>query len=357
MAVLTQRDLERVESFLRRLYTFRRIRGLTDFVLTGLAGLIGSRQTSWNYVAPRMGRAEVMAFPEEPDHMRHQAALERNIDQHPLMGHFLTTGDPNAFKISDFLSRRKFHNTELYDELYRPLRYEDQFAMNLLPPAEETITLVVARESRTFTERHRAMLNLLRPHIAQAYRNVRDYSRLARCIERNRTWAACSYVALDANHRITDCPTRAERWMEVYFPELPRAPGLLPQSLADWVARAASELSALDLGRPPRCLTRRAADRRLIVRLVGGEGSQSSTLLLEERTDVAADGRPAPLGLTPRETEVLLQVEQGKPNNEIAAALGMRPRTVRKHLEHIFDKLGVHNRTSAVAQLHRALRG
>jgi DNA-binding NarL/FixJ family response regulator len=48
-----------------------------------------------------------------------------------------------------------------------------------------------------------------------------------------------------------------------------------------------------------------------------------------------------------------LAVEKGQHNNEIASELGVRPRTVKKHLEHIFDKLGVDNRTAAVARLHR----
>lgn len=39
----------------------------------------------------------------------------------------------------------------------------------------------------------------------------------------------------------------------------------------------------------------------------------------------------------------------------IAAVLGLRPRTVQKHLEHIFDKLGVDNRTAAVAVLRRVV--
>jgi DNA-binding NarL/FixJ family response regulator len=59
---------------------------------------------------------------------------------------------------------------------------------------------------------------------------------------------------------------------------------------------------------------------------------------------------PAPLqslGLTPREAEVLFWVAQGKTNPEIAVILDCRPRTVKKHLEHIFPKLGVETRTSA----------
>ncbi len=51
--------------------------------------------------------------------------------------------------------------------------------------------------------------------------------------------------------------------------------------------------------------------------------------------------------LTKREAEVLAWVAQGKTNWEVAKILGASPRTVQKHLEHIFQKLGVETRTAA----------
>lgn len=53
--------------------------------------------------------------------------------------------------------------------------------------------------------------------------------------------------------------------------------------------------------------------------------------------------------LTPRELEVLAWVARGKTNRDIADILGMSPRTVNKHLEHIFVKLGVETRAAAAA--------
>jgi len=52
-------------------------------------------------------------------------------------------------------------------------------------------------------------------------------------------------------------------------------------------------------------------------------------------------------GLTTRESEVLLWIARGKANRDIAEILGMSPRTVNKHLEQIYTKLGVENRASA----------
>jgi DNA-binding CsgD family transcriptional regulator len=56
-------------------------------------------------------------------------------------------------------------------------------------------------------------------------------------------------------------------------------------------------------------------------------------------------------GLTHREAEILRLVAQGQTNKEVAASLYVSPLTVRTHLEHIYEKLGVGNRTEAVARV------
>jgi DNA-binding CsgD family transcriptional regulator len=61
------------------------------------------------------------------------------------------------------------------------------------------------------------------------------------------------------------------------------------------------------------------------------------------------------LQLTSREAEVLLWLSRGKSNREIGEILHISPRTVNKHLEQIFIKLGVENRASAAARAVRAL--
>jgi DNA-binding CsgD family transcriptional regulator len=61
--------------------------------------------------------------------------------------------------------------------------------------------------------------------------------------------------------------------------------------------------------------------------------------------------RHRPSVLTKRETEVLELVAQGLTNGEVGARLVVSAGTVRTHLENIFEKLGVHTRTAAVARL------
>ena len=70
-----------------------------------------------------------------------------------------------------------------------------------------------------------------------------------------------------------------------------------------------------------------------------------SLLALERPQDTAAFDK---LPITPREREVLTWVGAGKSDRQIADILGMSNRTVQKHLEHIYKKLGVETRTAAV---------
>ncbi len=91
------------------------------------------------------------------------------------------------------------------------------------------------------------------------------------------------------------------------------------------------------------------ADQQLIIRLVSGSAIEHFCLLLEEHSlphlSVAALER---IGLTKREAEILFWVAKDKSNGEIAKLLNCREGTVRKHIEHLHQKLGVQTRTAAV---------
>ena len=85
-------------------------------------------------------------------------------------------------------------------------------------------------------------------------------------------------------------------------------------------------------------------------RLRGADGDPRTLILIEprhapDRTDALQD-----LGLTPREAEVAQLVATGGSNRDIAARLGVSDRTVQKHLERSFRKLGVKTRSEAAAR-------
>jgi DNA-binding NarL/FixJ family response regulator len=90
---------------------------------------------------------------------------------------------------------------------------------------------------------------------------------------------------------------------------------------------------------------------------MGNAGSNEVLLRLAKDTGSALPTEfTGELGLTTREAEVLWWLSKGKANRDIAQILGLSPRTVDKHLEQIYAKLGVENRTAAAAIAANATR-
>ncbi|WP_300060052.1 DNA-binding response regulator [uncultured Roseobacter sp.] len=77
--------------------------------------------------------------------------------------------------------------------------------------------------------------------------------------------------------------------------------------------------------------------------------------LMRRKADRNEDVLAAKFSLTPREAEVLFWLTLGKTNRDISAILGLSARTVNKHLEQVFQKMGIDNRTSAAVMADRVL--
>jgi DNA-binding NarL/FixJ family response regulator len=113
----------------------------------------------------------------------------------------------------------------------------------------------------------------------------------------------------------------------------------LPIYIAPWLEAGAIEpLLIEDLSEPllVKTMDKELAEERLLVIEPANKPREED--LLREKFE-----------LTPRESEVLTWISRGKTNQEIAIILDFSPRTVNKHLEQIFRKLGVENRTTAAA--------
>ena len=97
-------------------------------------------------------------------------------------------------------------------------------------------------------------------------------------------------------------------------------------------------------------LTVLKGDGRLIFTPVEMQNDEQWVILLREESDAAQiEALIATFKLTRREAEVLYWAIKGKTNRDIGDILGTSPRTVNKHLEHVFAKLGVETRTAASA--------
>jgi DNA-binding NarL/FixJ family response regulator len=149
-------------------------------------------------------------------------------------------------------------------------------------------------------------------------------------------------LVVDAHGRIAWQSPQAQRWVAEFF--------------ADGAANAC--VGWLDTMDQASGLCRRSVPdgRTLVARLLGEVGlGESMWLLTLQPAGDAVASRLATASLTPRETEVLSWIAKGKTNRDVAEILGMSPRTVNKHLEHVFEKLGVETRAAAAALASREL--
>ena len=158
------------------------------------------------------------------------------------------TGDLSAIRMSDVIGRQRYHDSPFYREYFKPVGFDHVLDLGLSSDRRRyrSVLLIRGRDTADFSERDRAVLELLRPHL------------------------------------------RAR------------------EARADLERRARSSDRATD--------------------------------------DDATEERVA---LTAREREILRLVRDGKTNSEIAGELWISPGTVKKHLEHVYDKLGVAGRAGA----------
>lgn len=128
---------------------------------------------------------------------------------------------------------------------------------------------------------------------------------------------------------------------------------VLPEPLRQWLEQVQKG------GRGPKAQATASFPQNPGIKLhyLGNAGPNEVLLRLakEAGTDSSAE-LASEFGLTTREGEVLSWLSKGKTNRDIAQILGLSPRTVDKHLEQIYAKLGVENRTAAAAIAANATR-
>jgi len=182
------------------------------------------------------------------------------------------------------------------------------------------------------------LLARIRVHLANARGAYR--SRLALGL------AGRSLAALDADGALVWCTPQAETLFLAVDPAWDAQSGTLPEALGV----AAQAFVSGDPAQPGTVV--RASIRGVEIDFALLESDRPGEVLLR-LTEVREDGKITALqkqgSLTRREAEVLLWVSYGKTNKTISEILGISPRTVNKHLEQVFRKLGVETRAAATA--------
>jgi DNA-binding NarL/FixJ family response regulator len=159
-------------------------------------------------------------------------------------------------------------------------------------------------------------------------------------------------LATDQAGRLLWCTPKAKQLLAQLYPAVAGQGASLPPVIVEQLKQLRQPGAARSGTRS--CLE--AGGRRVELSFLSSIGPDE---LLFRLAEITAGGDEQllqqTLQLTCREAEVLLWLSRGKSNREIGEILHISPRTVNKHLEQVFVKLGVENRASAAARAVRAL--
>ena len=349
---LGSRDVERALALVGEAAEAESLADFRACVLERLPELVPSDITSYNEIGAD-GEFVLAMDPMDAWTRERERDFLRLAHEHPLIAHYRATGDPGPWKISDLLSRGAFRRTELYRSVYAPMGVEYQMAVTLPAAADAVVGIALNRDRRDFDERDRAMLSTIRPHLARlrdaAAARERDRA-LASLLERVADAEGRGVVILGRDGSVAFASPGARELMAAHLPR-PAAAGVLPEALADWVGLWRSP----GLEPPPAFVRDGPAGRLCATWLPGAAPPEPDALLLACQAAPPSPASLAALGLSRRQSQVLALVARGATNGEVARALGVSPRTVQKHLEHVFDRLGVRTRAAATARALGAL--
>jgi len=266
--------------------------------------------------------------------------------EHPVFEAWARTGSTPTIRRSDLLSSREWHRQALYQNIYKRWACEDSMPVGLPAPAG-LIACLCSERDIDFTETERDLVDLVRPHIVQMYRSAEMLSMLADASPSG----GARTIMLDRDGRPLLATQTAWDLMATYFPGHSTLAPVFPAPVGSWLQAQLTRFdraSELPVPGAPLVVSK-DGHGRLTLRLILGERTgEQALLVLEERRETAPASVLPRFGLSLREEEILSLLRLGKPSREIADTLFVSRRTVEKHLENIYCKLGVENRTAAV---------
>ncbi len=305
---------------------------------------------------PAVHSYTLVTSPALPNWEAFLAALRRHSHERTIITHSGRHAYPHAIRTSDWIDLRPFRQTGLYNEVLVPFVERMDRQVGFVNKLTETLSIGVSvnRRGKDFSAEERTLLELLRPHLLQAYRIAQAHHRMH---EREQAVREDAAAAVDGGLCQIDAAGRME-WATA------KVDGLLARYFSSWQTRSTRlPPEMLTLLRPVLAAGRKSAEDEpalgrswCVVRPFGAlrvrlasktEGGRWQLLLSEDPRDFDAATLATRHGLSQREAEVLFWIGQGKTNEEIGIILSISRRTAQKHIERLFAKLQVDNRTAA----------
>jgi DNA-binding CsgD family transcriptional regulator len=257
------------------------------------------------------------------------------IDQRPdIHGIYKHGGPPGTLHFCAHYGR---FSTEFHGELLILLGQRHQLRVVFFDERSR-VDVVVSRSAQAFSGEECQLLETLRPHLAQAYKSSNQSAFSSEAIG----MSDAGFVVTDRDGKIRYATARARRLIRKYFEA--ESEQILPDRIQRWL----KERARLDSVLPWQQLRVDFGRTSLSIRVMFDANPALHRLLIRETVQTVDAELLLELGLTRKEAEVLFWASQGKSNGDIAIILASKVRTVAKHLERVFAKLMVENRTAAV---------
>lgn len=335
---LSDRDYRAALDFVGEAYDAQDRDEFRAAILPGYDRLVGCEWASYNEL---LGTTPIAAIVEPDLPPWAVEAWQEHGGENPLLLRFLRTRDGRAVRFSDVAPLPELRRLPIFAEFYGRLGIDRQIAFVLPSTPELTIAVALSRGGRDFNERDRALLELTRPHLIQAYRAAEQRETLVATIAGLRSGLDAdggALVVIAADGTVRFASARARELSERALGE-PLAEGDPPPSAL--AARPEEDQGHLAGGRDG------ATRAPLLVRRV--KSGADTVLVLGEPERELSVTQLRLLGLTRREAEVLEALAAGGSTTAVATALGISERTLAKHVQKINAKLGVRNRSQAIA--------
>ena len=178
-----------------------------------------------------------------------------------------------------------------------------------------------------------------------------NQARMIKRAEQALNYGPFSAMAVTGLGKITWLPIPAAQWLRDFLGQNVAVDAIktgayLPAPILAWVKQQMAILENSELTGFEQSNGR----AHFSARMMPCSSTDEYLILMEKHSDQwNLDTVRTALGLTFREAEILMWISRGKTNKEVGLILGNSPRTINKHLEHVFEKLGVVTRAAAVS--------
>jgi DNA-binding CsgD family transcriptional regulator len=280
---------------------------------------------------------------------RHFESFLANRFSHPLFKEFVVSGLKDPFRISDCVEDAEFHATGMFNEFFRPLGISKQMAVALPPDSIGIPVLAIARSKADYNCDERDALRDLIPHIRHQIITERTRGHYELLMKQLMgSFAAVALIAFRAY--VVHSTPQVSDLLDRYFPEDMHAPHRLPEDLVLLLlARSRASSSR-------HTFWSEVSQSSLVVTVCDSESGDQQILLFDE-IESPHKKLAARFELSPRLVDVLVLIEEGCSNKEIAERLHLSPNTIRTMVERLLPRMNVSNRTQLACLARKCLDG